>query len=75
MFEEVHARFDEYFEGRHPSTTPESADRVFAAIRLENRAAAAQLAAIGELPRVDPPTPQTSDHPVVSTTSHQQNSW
>ncbi len=49
---EVHARFDELFERRHPTTTAESAalvDRVGAAARFENRAAAAQLAAIGEL--------------------------
>jgi len=52
MFEEIHARFDEYFERRHPSTTAESAtlvDRICAATRAENRAAAAQLAAVGEL--------------------------
>jgi hypothetical protein len=49
---EVIARFDELFERRHPSTTPESValvDRICAAWRAENRAAAAQLAAIGEL--------------------------
>jgi hypothetical protein len=52
MFEDVIARFDEYWERRHPSTTPESAalvERISAAWRFENRAAAAQLAAIGEL--------------------------
>ena len=49
---EVIARFDEYFERRHPSTTTESAaliDRICESSRAENRAAAAQLAAIGEL--------------------------
>jgi hypothetical protein len=49
---EVIARFDELFERRHPSTTPESValvDRICASWRAENRAAAAQLAAIGEL--------------------------
>ncbi|MGA3255124.1 MAG: HNH endonuclease signature motif containing protein [Mycobacterium sp.] len=49
---EVIARFDELFERRYPSTTPESVvlvDRVCSAWRSENRAAAAQLAAIGEL--------------------------
>ncbi len=49
---EVIARFDELFERRHPSKTPESAallDRICAATRAENRAAAAQLAAIGDL--------------------------
>ncbi|VAZ83406.1 hypothetical protein LAUMK42_02223 [Mycobacterium persicum] len=49
---EVIARFNELFERRHPSTTAESAvllERVGAAARCENRAAAAQLAAIGEL--------------------------
>lgn len=49
---EVIARFDELFERRYPSKTPQSAalvDRVCAASRLENRAAAAQLTAIGEL--------------------------
>jgi hypothetical protein len=52
MFEDVIARFDELFERRHPSTTAESAamvDRICAATRVENRAAAAQLAAIGDL--------------------------
>lgn len=49
---EVIARFDEMFERRHPSTTPESAallDRICVSARAENRAAAAQLLAIGEL--------------------------
>jgi hypothetical protein len=49
---EVIARFDELFERHYPSTTPESAalvDRICASWRAENRAAAAQLAAIGEL--------------------------
>lgn len=49
---EVIARLDELFEQRHPSTTPESTvlvDRIRAATRAENRAAAAQLVAIGEL--------------------------
>jgi hypothetical protein len=49
---EVIARFDELFERRHPSTTPESTalvDRICTAARAENRAAAAQLTAIGEL--------------------------
>ncbi|WP_204808637.1 HNH endonuclease signature motif containing protein [Mycobacterium riyadhense] len=54
MFEqsEVIARFDEMFERCYPSTTAESAaliDRMCAAARAENRAAAAQLVAIGEL--------------------------
>ena len=52
MFEEVIARFDELFEGHHPSRTAESAalvDRVGVAWRAENRAAAAQLVAIDEL--------------------------
>ncbi|MGH3966626.1 MAG: HNH endonuclease signature motif containing protein [Mycobacterium sp.] len=52
MFEDVIARFDEMFERCHPSRTPESAawvDRICAAWRVENRAAAAQLVAIGEL--------------------------
>jgi hypothetical protein len=43
---------DEAFERRHPSTTPDSAalvDRICSSSRIENRAAAAQLAAIGEL--------------------------
>jgi hypothetical protein len=49
---EVIARFDELFERRYPSATPESAglvDRICVAARAENRAAAAQLAAVGEL--------------------------
>jgi hypothetical protein len=49
---EVIARFDELMERRYPSTTTESAalvERIGAAARFENRAAAAQLAGIGEL--------------------------
>jgi hypothetical protein len=49
---EVFARFDELFERRYPSRTPESAvlvDRICCFSRVENRAAAAQLAGIGEL--------------------------
>jgi hypothetical protein len=49
---EVTARFDELFERHYPSTTPESAallDRICSSARAENRAAAAQLAAVGEL--------------------------
>jgi hypothetical protein len=49
---EVINRFDELFERRHPSTTPESAamvDRICSSSREENRAAAAQLSVIGEL--------------------------
>jgi hypothetical protein len=49
---EVIARFDELFERRHPSRMPESGvllERIWACSRAENRAAAAQLAAIGEL--------------------------
>ncbi|QNI05729.1 HNH endonuclease [Mycobacterium kubicae] len=52
MFEEVIARFDELVERCYPSTTAESAalvDAVCALSRLENRAAAAQLTAMGEL--------------------------
>ncbi|RAU92650.1 hypothetical protein DQP58_18220, partial [Mycobacterium colombiense] len=52
MFEEVIGRFDEQFERRHPSRTPVSVgllERIGAAARAENRAAAAQLVAIGEL--------------------------
>jgi hypothetical protein len=52
MFEEVRARFDELFERRHPSTTPESAalvDRICSSARAENQSAAAGLGAIGEL--------------------------
>ncbi len=52
MFEDVRARFDELFEARSPSRTAESAallERVGVAARGENRAAAEQLAAIGEL--------------------------
>ena len=50
--EAVIARFDDLFERRHPSTTAESSelvDRMCAAGRFENRAAAAQLVAVGEL--------------------------
>ena len=46
------ARLDDYFERRHPSATAESAallDRIRTAGRAENQAAAAQLAAIGQL--------------------------
>jgi hypothetical protein len=49
---DVNARFDELFEWRHPSTTAESvalADRICSSWRAENRAAAAQLAAIWDL--------------------------
>jgi hypothetical protein len=49
---EAIARLEEMFERHHPSTTPESAglvERICAAARAENRAAAAQLVAIGEL--------------------------
>lgn len=49
---EVIARFDELFERRYPSATVESAallERIRDLSRVENRAAAAQLAAIGEL--------------------------
>lgn len=49
---EVIARFDELFERRHPSATPTSAalvGRICSSARAENRAAAAQLAAIGDL--------------------------
>ena len=49
---EVIARFDELFERCYPSTTAQSAvlvDRICGASRAENRAAAAQLVAIGEL--------------------------
>src|SRR5271163_1595739 len=49
---EVIARFDELFERHYPSTTPESAallDRICASWRTENQAAAASLAAIGQL--------------------------
>lgn len=50
--EAVIARFDELFERCYPSTTAESAalvERMCAAGRFENRAAAAQLVAIGQL--------------------------
>ncbi|WP_082964220.1 HNH endonuclease signature motif containing protein, partial [Mycobacterium sp. E796] len=49
---EVIARFDEMIERRYPSTTRESAallDEIGAFARVENRAAAAQLEAIGDL--------------------------
>ena len=49
---EVIARFDELFERRYPSKTPESAamvDRICASWRAQNRAAAASLTAIGQL--------------------------
>jgi Domain of unknown function (DUF222) len=49
---EVIARFDEEMERHYPSKTPESAamvERICSAARAENRAAAAQLVAIGEL--------------------------
>ncbi|ORV19602.1 hypothetical protein AWB95_00795 [Mycobacterium celatum] len=57
MFDEVAreavvARFDELFERHYPTPTRESAvllDRICAGARAENRAAAAQLVAIGEL--------------------------
>ena len=55
MFEpdpEVIARFEELMERHYPSTTAQSAalvERIGAAARFENLAAAAQLAAIGEL--------------------------
>ena len=46
------ARLEELFERHYPSTTPESAelvDRICAASRAENQAAARRLSAIGEL--------------------------
>jgi hypothetical protein len=52
MFEDVRARFDELFERCYPSTTAESpalVEEIGAAARAENRAAAAQLDAIGRL--------------------------
>ncbi|OBI38457.1 HNH endonuclease signature motif containing protein [Mycobacterium colombiense] len=52
MFEDVIARFDELVERHHPSATPESAallERIGTFSRVENRAAAEQLAAIGDL--------------------------
>lgn len=52
MFEDVIARFDEMAERQCPSVTSESAallEQVCAAGRAQNRAAAAQLAAIGRL--------------------------
>ena len=52
MFEDVIAWFDELFERHYPSATPASAallERIGAFSRVENRAAAEQLAAIGDL--------------------------
>ncbi|OBG75147.1 MULTISPECIES: HNH endonuclease signature motif containing protein [unclassified Mycobacterium] len=52
MFEDVRTRFDEMVERHCPTPTAESAallGRIGAAGRAENRAAAAQLVAIGEL--------------------------
>ena len=52
MFEDVIARFDEMVERHHPSATPASAallERIGAFSRVENRAAAEQLTAIGDL--------------------------
>ena len=52
MFEDVIARFDELFERHYPSATPASAElveRIGAFARVENRAAAEQLTAIGDL--------------------------
>ncbi|MGN6336150.1 HNH endonuclease signature motif containing protein [Mycobacterium sp.] len=52
MFEDVIARFDEMIERQYPSATPESAgllERIGAFSRVENRAAAEQLTAIGDL--------------------------
>ncbi len=52
MFEDVIARFDELIERHHPSATPASAElleRIGAFSRVENRAAAQQLTAIGDL--------------------------
>ena len=49
---EVIARFDELFERRYPSRTPESVgmvERICSTSRAENRAAASQLVAMGEL--------------------------
>ncbi|WP_120313842.1 DUF222 domain-containing protein, partial [Mycobacterium alsense] len=49
---DVIAHFDELFERCYPSATAESSallDRIAAAARAQNRAAAAQLAAIGQL--------------------------
>lgn len=49
---EVIARFDELIERHYPSSTPVSVallERVGVAARVENRAAAAQLVAVGEL--------------------------
>jgi hypothetical protein len=52
MFEDVIAWFDELIERCYPSATPESAallERIGMAARVESRAAAAQLVAVGEL--------------------------
>lgn len=52
VFDNVVAGLDELFERHYPSVTPESAglvDRIAGCAREENRAAAAQLVAIGEL--------------------------
>ncbi|ORA96434.1 hypothetical protein BST30_28645, partial [Mycobacterium mantenii] len=52
MFEEAIARLDELFERQHPSVTPVSAallERIGVFSRVENRAAAEQLTAIGDL--------------------------
>lgn len=52
MFEDVIARFDELIERHHPSGTAESAallERIGVFSRIENRAAAQQLTAIGDL--------------------------
>ncbi|WP_019306103.1 DUF222 domain-containing protein, partial [Mycobacterium avium] len=52
MFEDAVAWFDELMERCYPSATPESAalvQRIGVFARVENRAAAEQLAAIGEL--------------------------
>lgn len=52
MFEDATAWFDELMERCYPSVTPESAalvQRIGIFARVENRAAAEQLAAIGEL--------------------------
>ncbi len=52
MFDDVRARFDELVERHYPSKTSESAAlvaRIGTSARAENRAAAAQLVAVGEL--------------------------
>ncbi|POX22425.1 hypothetical protein C3464_24105, partial [Serratia marcescens] len=57
MFDEVRRRaviaeLDELVERCHPSSTPESAallEQIGVVARVENRAAAAQLVAVGEL--------------------------